>query len=99
VVVARDGSEVRDLTEHDSFDVVVLGPLRSEAESLTVCRGLRLEETDLPIVLLVGQDGAEARVRGLDAGADDCVPLECPVDELLARLRALVRRSTRSATG
>ena len=93
VTVARSGREVRDLTERRSFDAVVLGPLRPETESLMVCDALRRDGGAPPIVLLVPQDAVEARVKGLDAGADDCLPVDCPVEELLARLRALVRRT------
>jgi two-component system response regulator MprA len=80
------------LTAQCSFDAVVLGPLGPGTESLTVCDALRRQASVLPIVLLVSRDGVEARVEGLDAGADDCLPVGCQVDELLARLRALLRR-------
>ncbi len=58
-----------------------------------VCVDLRRDGSTLPIVLLVPPNAVEARVMGLDAGADDCLAVDCPVDELLARLRALVRRT------
>ena len=95
VTVARSRIEVRDLTAKRSFDAVVLGPLGPATESFSVCDGLRRQGITVPIVLLVPQGGVEARVKGLDAGADDCVPVGCAVDELLARLRALVRRTAR----
>ena len=93
VTIARSGLEVGELTARRSFHAIVLGPLGPGTESLMVCDALRRQGNAIPIVLLVSRDGVEARVEGLDAGADDCLPVGCQVDELLARLRALVRRT------
>jgi DNA-binding response OmpR family regulator len=95
VTVARSGREAGTLIETHSFDGVVLGLIGSENESLTVCRELREQHSSVPIVILVPQNTIESRVQGLDAGADYCVPLSGPVEELLARLRAIVRRTSR----
>jgi DNA-binding response OmpR family regulator len=96
VTVASSSEEARRLAATGSFDAVVLGRIQPEAASLTVCSDLRREGASTPILLLVGRDTSETRVQGLDAGADDCVALSSPVEELLARLRALVRRSATS---
>ena len=94
VTVARSGRDVCALMRSDSFDAVVLGILDPGDQTLTLCDALRREGVRLPIVLIVAQDAVEDRIEGLDAGADDCVGIGCPADELLARLRALVRRKS-----
>ena len=96
VTVASSSEDARRLAASGSFDAVVLGRIRPEAASLAVCSELRREGAGTPILLLVGRDTSETRVEALDAGADDCVALSSPVEELLARLRALVRRSAAS---
>jgi DNA-binding response OmpR family regulator len=93
VTIAASSAAARHLAATGPFDAVVLGPIGPIATSLAACDELRRDGIALPILLLVAEDAVEARVRGLDAGADDCLGLACPVDELLARLRALVRRS------
>jgi DNA-binding response OmpR family regulator len=92
VTVARNGRDLCSLTTSGSFDAVVVGMLGSGSQGLRVCNDLRRRGVALPIVLIVGHDDVESRIQGLDAGADDCVGVGCPADELLARLRALVRR-------
>lgn len=84
------------MVEAGSFDAILLGGAGPEAASLSVCVDLRRTGARTPILLLVARDAAETRVEGLDAGADDCIAVSCPFDELLARLRALVRRATAS---
>jgi DNA-binding response OmpR family regulator len=96
VTVARNEGDVRGLTASGSFDAVVLGNLGSGDQTLKLCDALRSEGVALPVVLIVPRDGVEARIEGLDAGADACVGFGCPPDELLARLRALVRRNSLS---
>jgi two-component system response regulator MprA len=94
VTVARDARDLCNLTMSGSFDAVVLGMLGSGSQSLSVCNALRGRGVALPIVLIVARDEVESRIQGLDGGADDCVGFGCPADELLARLRALVRRKS-----
>jgi DNA-binding response OmpR family regulator len=94
VTVARSGREVRDLTEQRAFDAVVLALHPSEIDGPQLYDAVRTDNPGLPIVLLLNGDAVDDRVTALDAGADDCLPLGCPVDELLARLRALVRRTS-----
>ncbi len=93
VTVVSSSKAARRLLASVAFDVVLLGGIRPDAARLSACGELRRGSAATPILLLVGRDAAETRVEGLDAGADDCVSLSCPLDELLARLRALVRRS------
>ncbi len=94
VTVVRSGRDVCGLTRSDSFDAVVIGILTPGDQTLTLCDALRREGVRLPIVLILAEDVVDDRVEGLNAGADDCVGVECPADELLARLRALVRRQS-----
>lgn len=100
VTIARSGDDVCALIRSDPFDAVVLGIFGPGDQALTLCGALRREGVGLPIVLIVAQDAVEDRIEGLNAGADDCVEIGCPADELLARLRALVRRrSSQGAEG
>jgi DNA-binding response OmpR family regulator len=93
ITVASNSADVRRLARDAAFDVAVLGRIRPEPARLRVCRELRRREGAFLILLLVEDDEVEMRVAGLDAGADDCVSISCPFDELLARLRALSRRA------
>jgi DNA-binding response OmpR family regulator len=94
VAVASSPDQARGMLEAGLFDAILLGAGGPETASLSVCGELRRTATRTPILLLVARDAAETRVQGLDAGADDCIAVSSPVDELLARLRALVRRAT-----
>jgi two-component system response regulator QseB len=89
-------AEARTMATAGLFDAIVLGGAHPDATSLSLCSALRQSAACTPILMLVARDEAETRIRGLEAGADDCVSLSCPADELLARLRALVRRADRS---
>ena len=63
-------------------------------DGLEVCRPLRSTGDDLPILVLTARDSVSERVAGLDAGADDYLPKPFALEELLARIRALLRRTT-----
>jgi two-component system response regulator MprA len=80
------------LREH-TYDVVVLDLMMPGVDGLTVCRVLRAENDRVPILMLTARTQTSDRVEGLDAGADDYLPKPFDLDELLARLRALVRRT------
>jgi DNA-binding response OmpR family regulator len=92
VRLARDGAVA--LTEASSFepDAVVLDLGLPEVDGIEVCRRLRDDGGDVPILMLTARDGLEERVSGLDAGADDYLVKPFERRELLARLRALLRR-------
>src|SRR3954470_24227471 len=91
VRVAGDGEEA--LSESSLFepDAVVLDLGLPRLDGVEVCRRLR-NEGDVPILILTARDALEARVEGLDSGADDYLVKPFERDELLARLRALMRR-------
>jgi len=92
VDVAYDGEEGLAMAMDGSHDVIVLDILLPGMDGLEVCRSLRANRVDTPVLLLTALDAVEDRVRGLDAGADDYLPKPFAFQELLARLRALGRR-------
>ncbi len=86
----------RALQAFDQFgpDVLILDVMMPTVDGLTVCRRLRARNVTTPILVLTARDQVSDRVTGLDAGADDYVVKPFSLDELLARLRALLRRNT-----
>jgi two-component system response regulator MprA len=95
VELAADGEEALErLNQNGEPDAVVLDILMPRMDGLEVCRRLRREGHSLPVLMLTARDEVENRVAGLDAGADDYVTKPFALEELLARLRALLRRTT-----
>jgi two-component system, OmpR family, response regulator MprA len=95
VELAADGEEALDQLESNGDpDAVILDLLMPGVDGLEVCRRLRRDGRRLPILMLTARDEIESRVSGLDAGADDYVTKPFALDELLARVRALLRRTT-----
>ncbi|HEX9888718.1 MAG TPA: response regulator transcription factor [Nitriliruptorales bacterium] len=93
VVTAADGlAGLQAVVDHDP-DVVVLDVSMPGADGLSVCRRLRQDGDDRPVLMLTARHGVADRVAGLDAGADDYLVKPFALEELLARLRALLRRS------
>lgn len=92
VDVAYDGEEGLAMAMDGSHDIIVLDILLPGIDGIEVCRRLRANRIDTPVLLLTALDAVEDRVRGLDAGADDYLPKPFAFQELLARLRALSRR-------
>jgi two-component system response regulator MprA len=94
IELAADGSEaLAALHEHDTQpDAVILDVLMPGVDGLEVCRRLRSEGNRVPVLMLTARDEVESRVAGLDAGADDYVSKPFALEELLARVRALLRR-------
>src|SRR5256885_6573157 len=98
IELAADGREALERLEADSQpDVLVLDVLMPGVDGLEVCRRLRRAGSRLPVLMLTARDAVENRVAGLDAGADDYVTKPFALEELLARIRALLRRSTDGA--
>lgn len=93
VELAQDGVEALDAIAHDRPDAVVLDVMMPRLDGLEVCRQLRSTGDDLPILVLTARDSVSERVAGLDAGADDYLPKPFALEELLARMRALLRRT------
>jgi two-component system response regulator MprA len=91
--VASDGAEALERIEKDQPDLVVLDVLMPRMDGLTACRRLRAQGCHVPVLMLTARDMVGDRVTGLDAGADDYLVKPFELDELLARIRALLRRS------
>ncbi len=94
VELAHDGLEALDLISSNRPDALVLDVMMPRLDGLEVCRQLRSTGDDLPILVLTARDSVSERVAGLDAGADDYLPKPFALEELLARMRALLRRTT-----
>ncbi|MEV0672694.1 response regulator transcription factor [Mycobacterium sp. NPDC050441] len=93
VELAQDGVEALEAISNDRPDAVVLDVMMPRLDGLEVCRQLRSTGDDLPILVLTARDSVSERVAGLDAGADDYLPKPFALEELLARMRALLRRT------
>ncbi|MCP2168687.1 response regulator transcription factor [Goodfellowiella coeruleoviolacea] len=94
VDLAGDGQQALDAVANQRPDAMVLDVMMPRLDGLEVCRRLRGTGDDLPILVLTARDAVSDRVTGLDAGADDYLPKPFALEELLARLRALLRRAT-----
>ncbi|MFI6868289.1 response regulator transcription factor [Nocardia sp. NPDC050406] len=94
VDLAVDGADALEKVVGQRPDALVLDVMMPRLDGLEVCRRLRSTGDDLPILVLTARDSVSERVAGLDAGADDYLPKPFALEELLARLRALLRRTT-----
>jgi len=92
VDLAVDGIDALEKASAQRPDALVLDVMMPRLDGLEVCRRLRSTGDDLPILVLTARDSVSERVAGLDAGADDYLPKPFALEELLARLRALLRR-------
>ncbi len=92
VDIAEDGERALLLARATSYDAVVLDVMLPGPDGFEVCRRLRHQGVWAPVIMLTARDAVEDRVRGLDSGADDYLTKPFSLAELLARLRALVRR-------
>ena len=90
---AADASDGLFKASSTPYDVVVLDVLLPQGNGLEILRQLRRSGNKVPVLMLTARDSLQDRVRGLDAGADDYVVKPFELDELLARLRALIRRN------
>ncbi|TYB41365.1 response regulator transcription factor [Actinomadura chibensis] len=93
VDAAADGAAALDRVGRDRPDLVVLDVLMPRMDGLTACRRLRALGATMPVLMLTARDMVGDRVTGLDAGADDYLAKPFDLDELLARVRALLRRA------
>ena len=91
VTVAADGVSALQRAQADSPDLVILDIMLPGIDGIEVCRRLRAED-DVPVLMLTARDATEDRVLGLDIGADDYLVKPFAYEELLARVRALLRR-------
>jgi two-component system, OmpR family, response regulator MprA len=99
VRAVADGQAALDAIAQDAPDAVVLDWMMPIVDGLSVCRRLRGSGSDVPILILTARTEITDRVSGLDAGADDYLPKPFALDELLARVRALLRRGPDGPAG
>ncbi|MGL4172966.1 MAG: response regulator transcription factor [Actinomycetota bacterium] len=98
VVAVPDGDACLAAIDTYRPQAIILDLGLPKVDGLEVCRRLRAAGDDVPVLMLTARESTGARVRGLDAGADDYLPKPFELEELLARLRALLRRSGATAT-
>jgi DNA-binding response OmpR family regulator len=94
VDVAYDGAAALDWVATVDYDLILLDVLLPYKNGIEVCRELRAQGRDVPILMLTARDAIEDRVHGLDSGADDYLVKPFAFQELLARVRALLRRGS-----
>ena len=99
VVVAEHGLDALARVDEEQPDAIVLDVAMPGVDGLGVARRLRADGHDTPILMLTARDAVDDRVAGLDAGADDYLVKPFALEELLARLRALLRRTTQDDAG
>lgn len=92
VTVANSGAEALKLVAEQAMDLMILDIMMPGVDGLEVCRRVRAAGESLPILLLTARDAISDRVKGLDTGADDYLVKPFALEELLARVRALLRR-------
>ncbi len=98
-ISAFDGVEGQELAEMVSYDAIILDIMLPLRDGIEVCRELRRERITTPVLMLTARDTVEDRVQGLDSGADDYLIKPFALDELRARLRALLRRDLPDKSG
>lgn len=92
VDVAVDGDEALARARHGPYEALVLDVMLPGRDGISVCKELREDGSELPVLMLTARDDLDDRVAGLDSGADDYLTKPFSFDELLARLRSLSRR-------
>jgi two-component system copper resistance phosphate regulon response regulator CusR len=95
VDVAADGDTALFQVETTDYDAVILDVMLPAKDGFGVCRAIRAAGRAVPILMVTARDGVDARIEGLDSGADDYLVKPFDFGELLARLRALIRRGSR----
>ncbi len=94
VDVVYDGKQGEDLASQNEYDLIILDVLLPKQDGVVTCQKIRLKKIDSPILMLTAIGDTEAKVRGLDSGADDYMTKPFHFEELLARVRALLRRKS-----
>jgi DNA-binding response OmpR family regulator len=99
VTPAFDGERALELGMENPYDVVILDVMLPRVDGFEVCRTLRANRIETPVLMLTARTAVGDRVEGLDAGADDYLPKPFAFRELMARLRALTRRQIDARAG
>jgi len=98
VDATESGKQAVFLAETNDFDVIVLDLMLPDIDGFAVCKQIREDKLPTPILMLTALDEVESRIKGLDTGADDYLPKPFHAGELLARVRALSRRTIEDKT-
>ena len=93
VETAADGEDALDKIFEGAFDLIILDIMMPQVDGLTVLEHTRKNGIDTPVLMLTAKGDTADKIKGLDMGADDYMPKPFSLDELLARIRALLRRS------
>jgi DNA-binding response OmpR family regulator len=93
VDLAHDGADGQHQVENYAYDAVLLDLMLPEVDGLTILASLRNQGSDVPVLIITARGEVENRIKGLNLGADDYLAKPFDLDELIARLRALIRRS------
>lgn len=96
VDVAYTGTDGYDLASTEEYDLILLDLLLPGMDGVTICKELRNKQVHTPILMLTAKGQIQEKVEGLDSGADDYMTKPFSFEELLARIRALIRRPKRS---
>ena len=99
VDAAYDGIEGQEFAEMTPYDLLILDIMLPRRDGWEVCRDLRRQKLRTPILMLTARDAVEDRVKGLDSGADDYLVKPFAIEELRARMRALLRREAEDKSG
>jgi two-component system phosphate regulon response regulator OmpR len=96
---AANGEQMDRLLERENFHLMVLDLMLPNEDGLSICRRLRQQENEIPIIMLTAKGDEVDRIIGLEMGADDYLPKPFNPRELLARIKAVLRRKTSEAPG
>lgn len=99
VDLCEDGAQGLDLALSGSYDVIVIDLMLPNLPGLEILKRIRREKIHAPVLILTAQSKVDQKVKGLDAGADDYLTKPFAIDELLARVRVLLRRGTADTPG
>lgn len=99
VDVAHDGRSALDMAHINEYDLVILDLMLPDINGLQVCREIRQAGINIPVIMLTARNTIDDKITGLDSGADDYVTKPFDLDELSARVRALLRRGKKHASG
>lgn len=99
VDLCEDGAQGLDFALSGSYDVIVIDLMLPNLPGLEILRRIRKEKIHTPVLILTAQSKVDQKVKGLDAGADDYLTKPFAIDELLARVRVLLRRGTAETPG
>ena len=94
--IASDGKEGLKLAENEDYDLIIMDIMLPFIDGMTLTRELRKRKIPTPILMLTVKDSTDSKIEGLDAGADDYLTKPFAFEELLARIRALLRRNEKA---